>query len=138
MPRVRYTSEGGRYRITGQTFEPGDVHEVTSALAAHLVDEVGEFERVDDAAGAAGKTGPAADDVHEEDGPPDEDDVDDDATDDDLVATLQELTIPEVEDELESGRFDDRLDDVAEAEEAGKNRTGVHDAIGVRRAEIEA
>jgi len=136
VPTVRYTSEGGRYRVGGETFEPGDVHDVPDGLATHLVDDVGEFEYVDDAAGAAGEGGPAADDVHEEDGPPDED-GDDDGTDDDLAAILADMTIPEFEEELESGRFDDRLDAVAKAEAQGDDRAGIHDVIGVRRAEIE-
>jgi hypothetical protein len=137
MPRVRYTADSGRYRITGQTFEPGDVHEVSAALADHLVDDVGEFERADDADAGAGETKPASADVHEGDRPLDADKADDASGADDLVATLQDQTIPEIEDDLESGRFDDRLDELAQAESEGKDRAGIHDAIGVRRAEIE-
>jgi hypothetical protein len=135
MSRVRYTADGGRYRVAGHTFEPGDDGEVSEALAAHLVDDVGEFERVDAQAAEAtdGPTDETAEAAAEVDDPPD----DEDEADDDLAATLADLTIDEFEDELESGRFDDRLDAVAEAEEKGKDRTGIHDAIGVRRAEIE-
>lgn len=127
MPTIRYTDDGGRYRAGGVTFEPGDEGDVSAGLAEHLIDDVGDFEYVD--ADEA-----TTEDVREEDNLPVEDES---SEDDDLVDELQELTIPEIEAELESGRFDDRLDAVAEAEREGKDRAGVHDAIGVRRAEIE-
>jgi len=125
MPRVRYTADGGRYRIAGVTFEPGDVEEVPSGLAEYLVGDVGSFEYVD------GETVESAD---TDDG---SDEADGSDTDGDLVDELREKTIPEIEDELEAGHFDDRLEAVANAEREGKDRAGVHDAIGVRRAEIE-
>ncbi|MFC6765431.1 hypothetical protein [Natrinema soli] len=132
METVRYTDEGGRYRTGGVTFEPGDVGEVSAGLAEHLVVDVGSFEYVDEEA------------IEKTDTDPDED-VDDDASDegeasdedDGLVEELDGMTIPEFEEELESGRFDDRLEAVGDAEREGQDRAGVHDAIGVRRAEIE-
>lgn len=135
MPRVRYTADGGRYRVAGVTFEPDDVNEVSEALAEHLVDDVGDFARVtaapiaDEADSSDGESTDDADETSDESG--------ETVGEDDLVESLQDMTIPEIEDDLESGRYDDRLDELAEAEQEGQDRTGVHDAIGVRRAEIE-
>ncbi|WP_265112286.1 hypothetical protein [Halosolutus halophilus] len=132
MPTIRYTDDGGRYRAGGVTFEPGDEGEVSAGLAEHLVDAVGDFEYVTLENADADKT--TNGDDASEDSLAGEDES---PEDDDLIDELQGLTIPEFEAELESGRFDDRLDAVAEAEREGKDRAGVHDAIGVRRAEIE-
>jgi len=133
MPRVRYTADGGRYRVGGTTFEPGDTAEVSDGLAEHLVEDVGDFEEIVDVDGGA-----TTDEVEDGDGTADTGDEPDDGGDEDgLVATLRDMTVDEFEDELESGRFDDRLDEVAEAERQGKGRTGIQDAIGVRRAELE-
>ena len=46
MPTVRYTAEAGQYRVAGETFGPGDEADVSEGLATHLVDDVGDFERV--------------------------------------------------------------------------------------------
>jgi hypothetical protein len=46
MPTVRYTADGGRYRVAGTTFEPGDDADVPNGVADRLVDDVGSFERV--------------------------------------------------------------------------------------------
>lgn len=129
MPTVRYTAESGRYRVAGTNFEPGDTAEVAAGLADHLVEDVGTFEYVD------GDADSTSDGAESEGG----DGSDDDESDDEggLAETLRDMTVSEFEEELESGRFDDRLDAVADAERDGKDRTGVHDAIGIRRAEIE-
>ncbi|UHQ96471.1 hypothetical protein [Natrinema halophilum] len=136
MPRVRYTADGGRYRTGGVTFEPGDEGDVAPGLADHLVENVGDFEYVDD--------GPE-DDVEEEnagddaEGDESEDSADDDGaeTKNSVVTAPEEFTIDDIEAELETGDWDDHLETLRENEEAGKDRAGVYDAIGVRRAEIE-
>lgn len=70
-----------------------------------------------------GGSDPPDDAPEPEDEPPDQD------VDDELVATLQDLTIPEFEEGLEDGRFDGRLGAVGAAEEEGKDRDGIYDAI---------
>ncbi|SEQ30956.1 hypothetical protein [Natrinema salaciae] len=131
METVRYTADGGRYRTGGVTFEPGDEGEVAPGLAEHLVDDVGGFEYVDGDAG----------DTEDKDGGSDEgeSDVADGSleTKNSVVTAPEEFTIEEIEAELETGEWDDHLEMLRENEEAGKDRSGVYDAIGVRRAEIE-
>ena len=133
METVRYTDEGGRYRTGGVTFEPGDVGEVSAGLAEHLVVDVGSFEYADEETLGKADADEAVEDAEEL---PETSDLTTDE-DDGLVEELQGMTIPEFEEELESGRFDNRLKAVGDAEREGQDRAGVHDAIGVRRAEIE-
>ena len=46
---------------------------------------------------------------------------------------LLDKTIPEIEDTLATGAYDDRLDSLAHAEREGQNRTGALDALADRR-----
>ncbi|WP_137288836.1 hypothetical protein [Natronorubrum halophilum] len=136
MPTVRYTADGGRYRTGGVTFEPGDEGEVPTGLAEHLVDDVGDFEYVDGTGDV--EELPAPDDITVDEAEDESEEADDDPeTKHSVVTAPGEFTIPEIEDELETGEWDDHLETLRKNEEAGKDRAGVYDAIGVRRAEIE-
>ncbi|QLH80975.1 hypothetical protein [Halosimplex pelagicum] len=46
MATVRYTADGGHYRVGGHGFDPGDEREVGEELAEYLAD-VDDFEVVD-------------------------------------------------------------------------------------------
>ncbi|SEW10364.1 hypothetical protein [Natrinema salifodinae] len=130
MPTVRYTGDGGRYRTGGVTFEPGDEAEVALGLAKHLVEDVGSFEHVDaDAEDEDDASDEAEAESEEADADPE--------TKDSIVTAPGEFTIDEIEAELETGEWDDHLETLRENEENGKDRAGVYDALGVRRAEIE-
>lgn len=52
---------------------------------------------------------------------------------DEYIKETLQRTVPEVEDALESGEFDDALDRVESTEYAGENRRGVMEAIEDRR-----
>lgn len=117
------------YRRFGERIrtERGDEITVDADLAAELVEEKGYFEYIDDGPDAS-----AADD---------DDDTDEEDTDAEekasVVSAPEEFTVDEIEAELESGEYDDHLESLRENEENGKDRAGVYDAIGVRRAELE-
>jgi len=112
MPTVRYTADGGHYRVGGHGFEPGDERDVDDELAGYLADH-GDFEVVDDAGG---------DDVHEEDGPPDEGANPpfdpSKSTVDELEAALKETNHHQV-----------ALEALLEAEKDGKDRETAKEAI---------
>lgn len=143
MPTVRYTSEGGRYRTAGVTFESGDTHEVPDGKAEYLVEEVGDFEYAEDAGTTGDADEPVDDDVHVEDGPPDDnadnsapesedgDEGDGDGGEFDIDAWLDH-DYQERADRVNAGEVDDHLDQIAEEETSDT----VLDAIGVRRAEL--
>jgi len=133
METVRYTDEGGRYRTGGVTFEPGDVGEVSAGLAEHLVVDVGSFEYADGAEDA--EELPTPDDLTGDEA--EAEDETEDETKNSVVTAPGEFTIDEIEAELETGEWDDHLETLRENEEDGKDRAGVYDALGVRRAEIE-
>jgi len=144
METVRYTDEGGRYRTGGVTFEPGDVGEVSAGLAEHLVVDVGSFEYADEETLEKADADEAVEDAEElpetSDLTTDEAEAEDeteDETKDSVVTAPGEFTIDEIEAELETGEWDDHLETLRENEEDGKDRAGVYDALGVRRAEIE-
>lgn len=125
MPHIRHKEGHGRYRHTavGES-RAGDEHEVSEAAATYLCGDLGIFERVDESS-----EGGADDDT--------DTDADTDAeTKDSVVTAPGEFTISEIEDELATGDWDEHLDTLEENEEAGKDRDGVYDVIGVRRAEI--
>lgn len=48
---------------------------------------------------------------------------------------LGDMTVDELEAELNSGEYDDQLAEIEEAERQGKDRKGVHDAVDQRRSE---
>lgn len=63
MARVRYAADGGRYRVGGTTFEPGDEADVAAGLADHLVEAVGAFEYVESSEGSEEGPTAGADDI---------------------------------------------------------------------------
>lgn len=69
--------------------------------------------------------------------PPEEEDEDGDETETDEIDDLLDGTIPEIEEALASGDYDDRLDEVEQREDAGEDRSGVQEAIDNRRDELE-
>ncbi|NHN40543.1 hypothetical protein G9C85_02675 [Halorubellus sp. JP-L1] len=120
MARVRYTGNARRYRLTNSDV---DVHEddpevdVDEETASYLLEETGQFERVDEA-------GTADDDVHEEDGPPDAASAPIDPSD---------YTVGELEAQIDDADYsDDDLTVIRAAEAQGKNRKGVRGALDVR------
>lgn len=162
MPRVRYTADGGRYRVASHTFKPGDEADVSDGLAEHLVENHGVFEYVDayedaseadtDAAPADGDANAAsdedADDAAGADAEPasageeseDASEADGDTAEGDgaaLAVDPSEHTISELEDELDAVEDPAALEAIREAETDGKNRTGALDAIGSRLAEVD-
>ncbi|OYR72718.1 hypothetical protein [Halorubrum ezzemoulense] len=121
MVRVHY-SGGGRYRTSGHQFEEGDIVDVDEGLAEYLC-EKDAFARVDD-------------DTLEEAEVASEDVVDtlDEAEGFDVDAWIDDNHYQERAEEVRAGEHDDHLDAIAEAESA----TTVQDAVGERRAELEA
>lgn len=117
MPRARYTAEGGTYRIDGQSFEPGDEHEVSREVAEHLAD-VDDFEVIVEKGDAAPR---------EEDGPPDED------GEDFLVNGWLENDYQDRADAVLEGGLDDYLDEIEDAETSET----VIEAVQERRDELE-
>lgn len=131
MPRVRYTDDGGRYRVAGETFEPGDDAEVSEGLASHLVDDVGRFERIasDDGGDSDGDDPDAASDG---DSASDAGSDDGEASDDEGGAPFHpgEYTVGELEERVASGDYSDaELEALAEAERANDDRTTAIEAI---------
>lgn len=131
MPTIRYTADGGRYRVAGETFEPGDSADVSDGLAEHLVDDVGDFERVhenitdvefeevdDDGDGSDGQEGK----------PPDVDEWEDWNEDDWLELDYQQRA-----DDVRAGLVDDHLDEIEDAETS----TTVVDAVALRKQDLE-
>ncbi len=122
MVRVHY-SGGGRYRTSGHQFEEGDIVDVDEGLAEYLC-EKDAFGRVDGDAPAAesnSSESPGAD----TDAEPDGFDVD---------TWIDDNHYQERAEEVRDGEHDEHLDAIAEAESA----TTVQDAVGERRAELEA
>lgn len=107
MPTVRYTA-GGRYRVAGHTFEPGDEADISDGLADHLVD-TGAFTVV---GGDGSQPWPPEDYIPSKH----------------TVAEIRE-GVAEIDDP-------EQLERLAEAEEAGENRTTALEAIDDRLAEL--
>lgn len=136
MPRVRYTDDGGRYRVADETFEPGDEAEVSDGLASHLVDDVGRFERVD--------SDDASDDGNTADADGDEEDVGVDLSEEAVHPAAEppfnpsDLTVAEIEERLEDGDYDEPdLLALYSAEAESKERQTALDAIRQAEDELE-
>jgi hypothetical protein len=127
MLRVRYTADGGHYRVSGYGFDPGDEHEVDRELASYLSDrddfvvilekEEGRADQTDDEAVADAETEAESEDSEGFD----------------VDAFVDRTPVDDVADDIRAGEADGHLDELAEA--AG--RVTVSDAIGERRAELE-
>jgi hypothetical protein len=126
MPVVEKTFGGTvRVRDIGE-FAPGDRAEVSTADAAYLVDERGDFEVVD---------ADASDEVHEEDGPPDESGAGEAAP----AVDPGDLTVADLREALDEGDYSvAELEAVREAEQADDDpRTSALDAIDSAIADVE-
>jgi len=121
MVRVRYTAEGGHYRIAGHGFDPGDERDVGGDLADYLADR-DDFEMLDESVDGDGDGG---------DGDAD-DTADGDGDTFDVTAFLNRTPVDVVADDIAAGEADDHLDTVAE----NADRMTVQDAVGERRAEL--
>jgi len=123
MVRVHYGG-GGRYRTSGHQFEQGDIVDVDEQLAEHLCENEA-FARVG---------GDTVVDEPDADGA-DTDDADADAADGfDVDAWIDEHHYQARAEQVRAGDHDEHLDAIAGAESA----TTVQDAVGERRAELEA
>ncbi|MDB2283660.1 hypothetical protein PM038_00020 [Halorubrum ezzemoulense] len=121
MARVHY-SGGGRYRTSGHQFEEGDIVDVDEGLAEYLC-EKDAFARVD------GDPLEEADPTENSGG-----DTLDEAEGFNVDAWIDDNHYQERAEEVRDGVHDEHLDAIAEAESA----TTVQDAVGERRAELEA
>ena len=126
MTELRWTREstfhdGQRnFRATG----PGVYDVPEDAVEDYLDHRSDAWERVDD----GGDEGESDSDQ--------EDDAEADAElSDDELAEVLDGTIPEVEEELATGDYDDVLDELEALEEDGEDRSGVYSAIDDRREE---
>jgi len=123
VARIHYDG-GGRYRTSGHLFEEGDIAEVDEELADYLC-EKGAFGRVDET--PTGAEDDAEEDVTDDEEPGESEDFDADEW-------IDEHHYQAREEQVRAGDVDEHLDAIAEAESS----TTVQDAIGERRAEIEA
>ena len=126
MTELRWTREstfhdGQRnFRATG----PGVYDVPEAAVEDYLEHRSGAWERVDDGG-----------DEEESDGNQEDDAKADAELPDDELADVLDGTIGEVEEALETGDYDDVLDELEALEEDGEDRTGVYSAIDDRREE---
>ena len=117
MPTVRYTADGGTYRVAGHSFEPGDERDVDDELADYLADHEG-FEVVD---------------ADADDGDSDEFQFDPGEATDFSSNGWLENDYQDRADAVRAGGLDDYLDEI----EAAETSETVLDAIEDRRAELE-
>ncbi|WP_254768229.1 hypothetical protein [Salinilacihabitans rarus] len=134
MVRVRLLDDGpAQYRNrSGVSADEDDpVVDVDDEQAAYLVDETGYFEFVDpDPRLEAAADADASDDAAGDDGGDDPPDEGKPAGLDPSGYTLEELEV-----ELATGDYDDRLDAIEAAERAEKDRDGAYALIDARREE---
>ncbi|GAA0539712.1 hypothetical protein ABNG02_15680 [Halorubrum ejinorense] len=128
MPYVHYNG-GGRYRTSGHLFEEGDVVEVEEDLADYLC-EKDEFARVE------GDETIDEPEIASEDTVDTLDESEESAESEgfDVDEWTHEHHYQERAEQVRAGEHDEHLDAIAEAESA----TTVQDAVGERRAELEA
>ena len=126
MTELRWTREstfhdGQRnFRATG----PGVYDVPEDAVEDYLDHRSDAWERVDDGG-----------DEEESDGDQEDDAEADAELSDDELAEVLDGTIPEVEEELATGDYDDVLDELEALEEDGEDRSGVYSAIDDLREE---
>ena len=126
MTELRWTREstfhdGQRnFRATG----PGVYDVPEAAVEDYLEHRSGAWERVDEGG-----------DEEESDSDQEEDAEADVEFSDDELAEVLNGTIPEVEEELATGDYDDVLDELEALEEDGEDRSGVYSTIDDRREE---
>ena len=124
MPKCRIT--GYNHYNDGEPLEQGDVIELTEAQYEQWSYQ---FERLDDDSDedssddAESDSGNDSDEVH---------DGDEESPDDDL-SELVEQSVSDMRNLLETGEYDDRLDELYELEVANNDRTTAKEAIDERR-----
>lgn len=128
MPTYRMTDAGpSRFasRTIDEVLTPGDTVSVDDSVTP--LEERDYFERVSDDGGGDEDDSDEADSKSESEG---------DAADDefDVEAFVDRTPVSEVADDIRAGKADGHLNAVAEADD----RATTQDAIGERRAEIEA
>lgn len=133
MPRVRYTDDGGRYRVAGESFGPGDEAEVSEGLATHLVEDVDRFERVDTSS-AETDSGAGAQ-TEASDGSDAGSDAESASGFDPSAHTVTEIR--EHVEQVDGNDVVDELEALRQQELEGKNRTTALDAIDDRLYELE-
>jgi hypothetical protein len=126
MPTVRYTADGGHYRVGGYGFDPGDEKDVDDDdLVDYLADHE-DFEVLGDSARSAPE--------NVEESSADESTADDVGNKEfDAGAFLDRTPVEDVADDIRAGEADANLDAIADE----ASRVTVQDAIGERRAELE-
>mgnify|MGYP006296060993 CR=1 FL=1 len=118
MPTVEKTHGGQVYLTAISTrVATGDQIDVSEGLAEHLTETRGDFRIV------GGDTTSA-----------DADDETDDAGEAFDLDEFLDQNVPPIEEAIAAGEVDDHLKAIGKASE----RTGVQDAVGQRRAELEA
>jgi hypothetical protein len=127
MPVVKKT-HGGRVvlRAIDERVTVGDTVDVSTEYAEYLVEDRGDFTRVD----------VTTVDYEETDNSADGDtstDSDGDSTEFDAAAFVDRTPMDDVIEDIHAGEADGHLDDVA----AEASRVGVEDAVGERRAELD-
>lgn len=122
MVRVHYDG-GGRYRTSGHQFEEGDIVDVDEQLAEYLCEQ-DAFARVD---GDVAAEAPSEDEPASDEGPAESEAFD-------VDAWIDEHHYQARAEQVRAGDHDEHLDVIAGAESA----TTVQDAVGERRAELEA
>jgi hypothetical protein len=123
MPRVRYTADGGHYRVGGHGFDPGDEVDVDGELAEYLADH-DDFEVLE------------ADDDGDEDNSDDGKDATEAIATGDADAFVDRTPVSDVADDILDGHVDEVLNEIEAAESDGRDRKTVYEAIEDRRDEL--
>ena len=147
MVRVRFT--GKNHYHDGESLEQGDVVEISereferwSYQFVSLEDEDSSDEDGSESSESVRESAESVSDeeayesVTEEKESADEAESDSE-NDGDEIPDLLDLNVPEIEEEIEAGHFDDRLDQVEIEESLGDDRFGVKDAVESRRDSLE-
>ncbi len=132
MPTVKKTDgPRGYIRALGRRVSVGETYEVSQGEAEYVLEERDDFELVEGQLGSEDET----------DADEGETDSDDEEASDgdgfDAEAFVDRSPMDDVIEDIEAGGADEYLDAVQAAEEDGRDRVGVQDAIGERRAELE-
>jgi len=128
MTELRWTRDS-TFQDGGRNFQargPGVYDVPEEAVEEYLDHRSGAWERVDDTDDGA-EAEPAAEDETA--------DAQDAAASEEELAEVLDGTIGEVEDALETGDYDDVLDELEALEEDGEGRKGVFSALDDRREE---
>lgn len=128
---------------TGQRIDVygDDPTEVDDDVADRLVSEFDEVEYAEDVdqdslvSTAEARLGDDDEEVTSEDVADDSTEPDEEASGFDAEAFVDRTPLDDVVDDIESGEYDEHLDEIGDAEENGRDRDGVTDAIEERQEE---